>query len=370
MIVHTSFESPAWVDHVADREPTATLSLLAYLDGRTHDDTVRKQIVDERVFVLEQVAKLKVGTTCLIANHTAASTVRAIRIYRLLTEPERIKASKWPRMGDGVAGVLTNLRGACTLDADSTRRILNVVRWSFEAPQAKTPNRLWRCCKIWKPRGMPISRPRGNSWWRKPLKSSSGAMHIPDGYLSPATCATLYGGAAPLLVDRAAAWMRRGLNTHMVRSCAVGVCGVLLHRDDVQSSALPGGTTGHALVAWAFAAIVLRAVGFYSGDFDCAGDSGPAVWRWRDPRRSARIVLTWRFLDRSRLTGIYRLVAGRAPIESPRRVLAAGLAGYLAINFSALAAAIEFGLRPLLYRDAAGAAHCIVRIPCRSRFRR
>ena len=142
MIVHTSFESPAWVDHVADREPTATLSLLAYLDGRTHDDTVRKQIVDERVFVLEQVAKLKVGTTCLIANHVAASTVRAIRIYRLLTEPERIKASKWPRMGDGVAGVLTNLMGACTLDADSTRRILNVVRWSFEAPQASAQQTL------------------------------------------------------------------------------------------------------------------------------------------------------------------------------------------------------------------------------------
>ena len=54
--------------------------------------------------------------------------------------------------------------------------------------------------------------------------------------------------------------------------------------------------------------------------------------------------------------GVYRLVAGGAAIESPRRVFAAGLAGYLAINLSALAAAIELGLQPLLYRDAAGAA--------------
>lgn len=142
MIVHTSFESPAWMDHIADREPTATLSLLAYLDGQTHDDAVRKKIVDERLFVLDQVAKLKVGTTCLIANHAAASTVRAIRVYRLLTEPERINASKWPRIGDGVAGILTNLMGACTLDEDSTRRILNVVRWSFEAPQANAEQTL------------------------------------------------------------------------------------------------------------------------------------------------------------------------------------------------------------------------------------
>jgi cobalt/nickel transport system permease protein len=54
--------------------------------------------------------------------------------------------------------------------------------------------------------------------------------------------------------------------------------------------------------------------------------------------------------------GVYRLVAGHAPIESPRRVFAAALAGYLAINVSALAAAVELGLQPLLYRDAAGAA--------------
>ena len=118
------------------------MSLLAYLDGRTHDDTVGKKIVDERMFVLEQVAKLKVGTTCLIANHTAADTGRAIRIYRLLTEPERVNPATWPRMGDGVASVLTKIIGTCTLDADSTRRILNVVRWSFEAPQSSAQQTL------------------------------------------------------------------------------------------------------------------------------------------------------------------------------------------------------------------------------------
>jgi len=51
---------------------------------------------------------------------------------------------------------------------------------------------------------------------------------------------------------------------------------------------------------------------------------------------------------------VYRLVSGHSPIESPRRVVAAALSGYLAINFSALLAAIEFGIQPLLYHDASG----------------
>jgi len=52
---------------------------------------------------------------------------------------------------------------------------------------------------------------------------------------------------------------------------------------------------------------------------------------------------------------VYRLVAGRSPLASARRVVAAGVAGYVAINFSALLAAIEFGIQPLLYKDAGGA---------------
>jgi len=53
--------------------------------------------------------------------------------------------------------------------------------------------------------------------------------------------------------------------------------------------------------------------------------------------------------------GVYRLISGRAPIVSARRVIAAGVAGYIAINLSALAAAVEFGIQPMLYHDATGA---------------
>ena len=52
---------------------------------------------------------------------------------------------------------------------------------------------------------------------------------------------------------------------------------------------------------------------------------------------------------------VYRAVAGGAPIGGPRRVVAAGLAGYAAINVAALVTAIEFGIQPLLFRDGSGA---------------
>jgi cobalt/nickel transport system permease protein len=52
---------------------------------------------------------------------------------------------------------------------------------------------------------------------------------------------------------------------------------------------------------------------------------------------------------------VYRAIAGRAAITSRRRVVAAAIAGYLAINVAALLAAIEFGIQPALFTDAAGA---------------
>jgi cobalt/nickel transport system permease protein len=52
--------------------------------------------------------------------------------------------------------------------------------------------------------------------------------------------------------------------------------------------------------------------------------------------------------------GIYRAVAGNSGLQSRRRTIAAGAAGYIAINISALLAAIEFGIQPALYHDAAG----------------
>jgi cobalt/nickel transport system permease protein len=52
--------------------------------------------------------------------------------------------------------------------------------------------------------------------------------------------------------------------------------------------------------------------------------------------------------------GVYRLIAGRSPLTSGRRALAAGIGGYVGINLAALAAAVEFGLQPALFHAADG----------------
>jgi cobalt/nickel transport system permease protein len=51
---------------------------------------------------------------------------------------------------------------------------------------------------------------------------------------------------------------------------------------------------------------------------------------------------------------VYRVVAGKAPLASSRRTMAAALAGYAAINASALLTACELGIQPLFFKDATG----------------
>jgi cobalamin biosynthesis protein CbiM len=50
--------------------------------------------------------------------------------------------------------------------------------------------------------------------------------------------------------------------------------------------------------------------------------------------------------------GVYRLIAGRSPILSNRRVWAAGIGAYMGITASALAVGIELGLQPILFSNA------------------
>ena len=51
---------------------------------------------------------------------------------------------------------------------------------------------------------------------------------------------------------------------------------------------------------------------------------------------------------------VYRLVAGRSPVDSRRRVVAAALAGYLATNAAAFSTAIEFGVQPAVVPGCRG----------------
>src|SRR4051794_33674853 len=175
-------------------------------------------------------------------------------------------------------------------------------------------------------------------------------MHIPDGYLSPATCAALYGGAAPfwyVALNR----VKTALHTRLVPllSLFAAFSFVIM----MFNLPLPGGTTGHAvgvgiavvvLGPWAAMlaipiALVIQALFFGDGGITAIGAN----------------CFNMAVVGSLAAYFVYRAAAGRAPLMSSRRVVAAGLAGYVACNLSALFAAVEFGIQPMLYRDATGA---------------
>src|SRR3954470_726833 len=175
-------------------------------------------------------------------------------------------------------------------------------------------------------------------------------MHIPDGYLSPSTCATLYVAAAPfwyIALQR----VRRLLNTRLVPLLAVfsAFSFVIM----MFNLPLPGGTTGHA-VGMGIATIVLGPWGAMLAVSVALliqalffGDGGVTAF--------GANCFNMAIVGSLVAYGVYRAISGRAATTSRRRVVAAAIAGYVAINVAALVAAIEFGIQPLLFKDAAGA---------------
>src|ERR1700677_3933957 len=175
-------------------------------------------------------------------------------------------------------------------------------------------------------------------------------MHIPDGYLSPATCTALYATSAPFWYV-ALQRVKKTLHTRLVPllSLFAAFSFVIM----MFNLPLPGGTTGHAvgiglaavvLGPWAAmlavsVAIVIQALFFGDGGITAIGAN----------------CFNMAIVGALVAYAVYRLLAARSPILSFRRVVAAGLAGYIAINVSALFAAVEFGIQPLLFHDASGA---------------
>ena len=174
-------------------------------------------------------------------------------------------------------------------------------------------------------------------------------MHIPDGYLSPSTCAVLYCGAG-------AGWyvslrrMKHNLNARMVP--LISVFAAFSFVVMLFNLPLPGGTTGHALGV-TIAAIVL-------------GPSGAIL------ATSLAIAIQALFFGDGGITTLgancfnmavvgslvayvtYRTISANAALPSRRRVMAAAIAGYVAVNAAAFFTAIEFGIQPILFHDSRG----------------
>src|SRR5512147_429905 len=168
-------------------------------------------------------------------------------------------------------------------------------------------------------------------------------MHIPDGYLGPATYGTLYGVMIPFWA--AASWkLNRTLKARQAPYLAIGAAFTFV----IMMFNIPiiGGTTGHAtgatLIAillgpWAAliavsVALIIQAILFGDGGITAIGAN------------CFNMAVVGVFAG----YGIYRLIAGRSEKTGRRRLIAGAIAAYVSLNLSALITGIEFGLQPVL----------------------
>jgi len=176
-------------------------------------------------------------------------------------------------------------------------------------------------------------------------------MHIPDGYLGPTTCGVFYAVMLPIWT-MASKIVKKTLKARQVPMLAIGAAfSFVIMMFNVP---IPGGSTGHAvggvLVAillgpWAACiaitvALVVQALLFGDGGITAIGAN------------CFNMAFALPFVGYY----VYKAISYHAPADSNRKVLAAGVAGYIGINVAALLAGVEFGVQPLLHHTASGQA--------------
>jgi cobalt/nickel transport system permease protein len=176
-------------------------------------------------------------------------------------------------------------------------------------------------------------------------------MHIPDGYLGPATSGFFYVAMLPIWTA-AARIVKKTLKAKQVPLLAIGAAfSFVIMMFNVP---IPGGSTGHAvggvlaailLGPWAACiaitvALVVQALLFGDGGITAIGAN------------CFNMAFVLPFVGYY----LYKALSRNAPPGSNRRVWAAGVAGYIGLNVAALLAGVEFGLQPFLYHTADGQA--------------
>jgi cobalt/nickel transport system permease protein len=174
-------------------------------------------------------------------------------------------------------------------------------------------------------------------------------MHIPDGYLSPATAGTMYALAVPfwyIAIKR----VRQTLNNRIVPVLALfAAFSFVLMMFNIP---LPGGTTGHAvggtllaiiLGPWAAVLGITVVLGIQALLF---GDGGLLTFGANCFNMAIILPFTGYF--------IYKIISANSEATSPRRLFGAIAGSYLALIAAALAAGIEFGIQPSLFHSPDG----------------
>lgn len=173
-------------------------------------------------------------------------------------------------------------------------------------------------------------------------------MHIPENYLSPSTCAVMGAVMLPVWL-MAVQKVKREIPREKLPLLGIGAAFSFLSM--MFNIPLPGGTTGHAVGAtllailfgpWSACLAVSIALFVQALFF---GDGGILAFGANCFNMAFVMPFTGWF--------VYRAVKKALPAHG---MVAAGIGAYIGINLAALCAAIEFGIQPLLFTDAAGQA--------------
>ena len=173
-------------------------------------------------------------------------------------------------------------------------------------------------------------------------------MHIPENYLSPSTCAVMAAAMVPV-------W---GYSINKVRTeipkakmPLLGIGAAFSFLGMMFNVPLPGGTTGHAVGGTLIAiltgspaagcisvsiALLIQALLF--------GDGGILAFGANCFNMAFVLPYLGFFL--------YKLLLNKTGM----RKLSAAIGAYVGINAAAFCAAVEFGIQPLLFKNAAGQA--------------
>ncbi|MCH3958118.1 MAG: cobalt transporter CbiM [Selenomonas sp.] len=173
-------------------------------------------------------------------------------------------------------------------------------------------------------------------------------MHIPENYLSPSTCAVMGAAMLPVWL-MAVQKVRQEIPKEKLPLLGIGAAFSFLSM--MFNIPLPGGTTGHAVGAtllavllgpWSACLAVSIALFVQALFF---GDGGILAFGANCFNMAFVMPFSGWF--------VYRALKKMWPRH---HILAAGIGAYIGINLAALCAAIEFGIQPLLFTDAAGQA--------------
>jgi len=170
-------------------------------------------------------------------------------------------------------------------------------------------------------------------------------MHIPDGYLSPQTCAVMGTAMIPVLYV-AAKKVNKTFEKKDISTMAIG--SAFSFTIMMFNVPVPGGTTAHAIGAtllaiilgpWAAtisltAALVIQALIFGDGGVLALGAN------------SFNMAFIAPFVG----YGVYKLML----FLKLNKVVSSSIGAYIGINAAALTAGLELGLQPVLFHTANG----------------